>query len=59
MIKPKFGDYARSEEWTSQVNEVLLKMLCHNICVVIQEMNELNIPVDFCLRNGEMAVKAF
>ena len=35
MITAKFGDYVRSKTWTAQVNEVLLKVLCHNICVVI------------------------
>jgi len=47
MIKSKFGDYVRSKEWTAQVNEVLLKVLCHNICVVIQEMYELGISPQF------------
>lgn len=47
MVKSKFGDYVRSKEWTAQVNEVLLKVLCHNICVVIQEMYELGIEPDF------------
>ncbi len=43
MVKSKFGDSVRSKEWVSQMNEVLLKILCHNICVVIQEMHELGI----------------
>jgi transposase len=47
MVKTKFGDSVRSKEWTSQVNEVLLKVLCHNICVVIQEMYELGIEPNF------------
>jgi len=29
------------------VNEVLCKIICHNICVVIQEMHELGIEPDF------------
>jgi transposase len=41
MIKSKFGDSVRSKTEVAQVNEVLLKVLCHNICVVIQEMFEL------------------
>ncbi len=53
MVKAKFGDYVRSKEWTSQVNEVLLKILCHNICVVIQEMYELGIEPNFCLERKE------
>jgi hypothetical protein len=51
MVKSKFGDYVRSKEWIAQVNEVLLKILCHNVCVVIQEMYELGIEPDFCLKN--------
>ena len=41
MIKGKFGDALRSKSETGQVNEILLKALCHNICVLIQEMHEL------------------
>jgi len=47
MIKSKFGDYVRSKDKTAQVNEVLLKVLCHNICVVIHEMFELGIEPKF------------
>jgi len=49
MIKSKFGDSVRSKKWTSQVNEVLCKVICHNICVVIQEMHELGIEANFNL----------
>ncbi|MCK5177347.1 MAG: transposase, partial [Candidatus Aenigmarchaeota archaeon] len=51
MIKSKFGDKVRSKKWTSQVNEVLCKVVCHNICVIIQEMHELGISADFGLNN--------
>ena len=47
MIKSKFGDAVRSKTGVAQVNEVLLKVLCHNICVVIQEMFELGIEPGF------------
>lgn len=47
MIKTKFKDNLRSKSKTAQVNELLLKILCHNICVVIQEINELNIKGEF------------
>lgn len=43
MIKAKFGDHVRSKTKTAQINEVLLKILCHNICVLIQETFELGI----------------
>jgi len=43
MIKSKFGDAVRSRDKTAQVNEVLCKILCHNICVLIHEMqNSVN-----------------
>jgi transposase len=41
MIKAKFGGNIRSRIKTAQVNEILTKVLCHNICVVIQEIHEL------------------
>ncbi len=47
MIKAKFTDLIRSKDKTAQINEVLLKVLCHNICVLIQEMNELGIEPNF------------
>lgn len=47
MIKAKFTDLVRSKDRTAQINEVLLKVLCHNICVLIQEMAELGIEPDF------------
>jgi transposase len=47
MIKSKFGDAVRSKKEVAQVNEVLLKVLCHNICVVIQELFELGIAPEF------------
>ena len=46
------ADYAasvKSKTWTAQVNEVVCKIICHNICVVIQEMFDLNIEPDFSL----------
>ncbi len=36
MIKAKFGDSLRSRTKTAQINEALLKVLCHNICCLIQ-----------------------
>jgi len=49
MIKTKFKDNLRSKDRTAQTNELLLKILCHNICVVIQEMNELGIKGEFII----------
>ena len=47
MIKTKFRDSLRSKSKTAQINELLCKVLAHNICVVIQEMNELGIKGEF------------
>ncbi len=48
MIKAKFRDHVRSKSDTAMINEVLCKIICHNLCVVIQEMHELGIGADFC-----------
>jgi hypothetical protein len=47
MIDAKFGKYVRSKTEVARVNEVLLKLLCHNICVLIQSMYELGITPEF------------
>lgn len=47
MIKAKFGDAVRSKTDTAMVNEVLCKIICYNICCVIQEMHELGIDATF------------
>jgi transposase len=47
MIKSKFGQRLRSKSLTAQINEALCKVLCHNLCCVIQSMHELNITPEF------------
>jgi len=47
MIKNKFGERLRSKTHAAQVNEVLCKILCHNICCLIQSMYELDITPEF------------
>lgn len=47
MIKAKFGGAVRSKTPIAQVNEVLVKVLCHNICVLIQSWYELGIESTF------------
>ena len=47
MIKTKIGASAKSKSGTAQVNQVLCKVLCHNICVLIQSFYELGIEADF------------
>ncbi len=47
MIKAKFGQRLRSKTQTAQINEALCKVLCHNLCVVIQSVHELGIEPTF------------
>ncbi len=46
-IKRKFGDAIRSKTDTAMTNEVLCKVLCHNLVVLIHEMFELGIDPVF------------
>jgi transposase len=56
MIKSKFGDAVRSKTEVAMRNEVLCKVLCHNICCLIQAMHELGIDPSF--RVAGVAVEA-
>ena len=47
MIKTKFSGAIKSKKQTAQVNELLIKVLCHNICCVIQEVCELGVKAEF------------
>lgn len=49
MIKTKFGGDIKNKKQIAQFNELLIKVLCHNICVVIQEINELGVKAEFSL----------
>jgi transposase len=55
MIKRKFGASVRAKTPTAQVNEVLCKILCHNICVLIQSLSELGLEPTFWDCRAEMA----
>ena len=48
-IMAKFGAAVRCTGETTQTNELLCKVLCHNICVVIQSIYELGITPEFGL----------
>jgi transposase len=47
MVKRKFGERLRSKTHAAQVNEVLCKVLCHNVCCLIQSIYELGIEPTF------------
>lgn len=52
MIKAKFRDHVRSKTDVAMVNEVLCKIVCHNICCLIQESHELGIDTAFWAENS-------
>jgi transposase len=45
MIKAKFGDSLRSKSDTGQINEVLCKVIAHNLCVLIACIHEIGLPM--------------
>ena len=47
MIKAKFGNALRSKTDVAMVNEALCKVVCHNICCLIQSIHELGITATF------------
>ena len=47
MVKTKFGDKLKSKNWIAQKNELLCKLIAHNIVVVIHEMYELGVKPNF------------
>ena len=56
MIKAKFGGSVRAKTPTAQVNEVLCKVLCHNICCLIQSIFELGLEPTFWTSDTKEAV---
>jgi transposase len=59
MVKTKFGDSVKSKTEVAAKNEVLAKVLCHNICCLISAMYELGIqPMlggDTCTKTSRAA----
>jgi hypothetical protein len=47
MVKAKFRDHVRSKAPVAMKNEVLCKILAHNICCLIMSQCELGIDVQF------------
>ena len=52
MIKTKFGDCRSEQDGSRGRNEVLAKILCHNICCLISAVHELGIEPVFGLDNS-------
>ncbi|MBI4021160.1 MAG: transposase [Candidatus Aenigmarchaeota archaeon] len=55
MIKSKFGGAVRSKLPTAQVNEVLAKVLLHNLCCIVSAITEFGIEVDFAVKPSPSA----
>ena len=47
LVTSDSGQRLRSKSLTAQINEALCRVLCHNICVVIQSVHELGIEPTF------------
>jgi hypothetical protein len=58
MIKRKFGDSVKAKNNLAMLNEVLAKFVCHNLCCLIQAMEEFGIDPDFaCTKSQTLAHK--
>lgn len=57
MIKQKFGKDLVTKSFESQKNEVLLKVLCHNICCLIQEYYLRNIESYYSTQVQKISVR--
>ena len=51
-IKRKFGEHVRSRTPAAQVNEILAKLICYNLTVVVHEMYENGIAPAFVNQNS-------
>jgi transposase len=47
MIKSRFGERLRSKTRAAQINELLCKVLCHNLVCLVHSMYELGVEVSF------------
>jgi transposase len=46
-VKRKFGQSVRSKTFTAQVNEILCKVLCYNLSILVHAMHKLGIEPSF------------
>lgn len=40
-LEEEFGDSVKSKKRDVQINELICKIICHNLCVLIDEMREV------------------
>ena len=55
MIKSRFGDLTQMRNPIGAKNDVLAKVLCHNLCVLVQEIFNLNLEFSFAQLKKELA----
>ena len=55
MIKAKFGDSLRSKSDVGQINEVLCKVIAHNLCVLIACIHEIGLEMPSFSPSGKSA----
>ena len=56
MLKRKFGSNLRSRSETGQINEILAKCLCHNLCVLVQELFEIGIELEDLKKSADIEI---
>ncbi len=54
MLKAKFGERVRAKTPVAQVNEVLMKALCHNLSVLVHAMYALDVVPAFDPQDGHL-----
>ena len=52
MLKRNFGNSIKTRKDEAQINEILMKCLCHNLNVLVQESFELGLDLDFAQNVG-------
>lgn len=55
MIKSRFGDITMMKREVSSRNDILCKVLCHNLCVLCQEMFLLGVEFNFAQLKNQSA----
>lgn len=56
-IKARFGHDLQCEDETALQNEALCKVLCHNICTVIDAMYAMNLRPEFAVEEKPDSVE--
>ncbi len=55
-LKRRFSENIRSREPIARVNEILFKVLCHNICCIIHAATEHGLDLSVMLRADPLEV---